>query len=69
MLRQSHAAYLIMRGIEMAAKGKDSFQSNKRTTIRSLFALPKDGDFPKLLINAPMPDELRDVLNKLGPNR
>ncbi len=44
VLRQSHAAYLIMRSIEMAAKGKDSFQSSKHTTIRSLFALPKDID-------------------------
>jgi hypothetical protein len=44
VLRQSHAAYLIMRGIEMAAKGKDGFQSSKRTTIKSLFALPKDID-------------------------
>jgi hypothetical protein len=44
VLRQSHAAYLVMRGIEMAAKGKDSFASSKRTTIKSLFALPKDID-------------------------
>ena len=42
ILGKSHAAYLIIRGIEAAAKGKDSFKSNKRTTIPSLFALPKD---------------------------
>lgn len=42
----------------------------KRMFLHShLFALPKDGEFPKLLINAAMPDELRNVLNKLGPNR
>ena len=32
----------IIRGIEAVAKGKDSFKSSKRTTIPSLFALPKD---------------------------
>ena len=42
ILGKSHAAYLLIRGIEAAAKGKDSFKSNKRTTIPSLFALPKD---------------------------
>ena len=42
VLGKSHAAYLLIRGIEAAAKGKDSFKSNKRTTIPSLFALPKD---------------------------
>lgn len=42
----------------------------KRMFLHShLFALPKDGEFPKLLINAAMPDELRNVLNKLGSNR
>lgn len=39
----------------------------KRMFLHShLFALPKDGDFPKLLINAPMGDELRAVLDKLN---
>jgi hypothetical protein len=42
ILGQSHAAYMIIRGIEAVAKGKDSFTSSKRTTIPSLFALPKD---------------------------
>lgn len=42
VLRRSHAAYLVIRGIEAAAKGRDSFKSNKRTTIPGLFALPKD---------------------------
>ncbi|HYI04860.1 MAG TPA: hypothetical protein VD858_08210, partial [Reyranella sp.] len=42
ILGKSHAAYLLIRGIEAAAKGKDSFKSSKRTTIPSLFALPKD---------------------------
>lgn len=42
ILGQSHAAYLVIRTIELAAKGQGSFKSNKRTTIPSLFALPKD---------------------------
>jgi hypothetical protein len=42
ILGHSHAAYIMIRGIEAAAKGKDNFKSNKRTTISSLFALPKD---------------------------
>ena len=42
ILGQSHAAYMIIRGIESVAKGKDSFRSGKRTTIPSLFALPAD---------------------------
>ena len=42
ILGQSHAAYMIIRGIEAVAKGKDSFKSSKRTTIPGLFALPKD---------------------------
>ena len=40
VLGQSHAAYMIIRGIEAVAKGKDSFESSKRTTIPSLFFLP-----------------------------
>ncbi|MGH8581867.1 MAG: hypothetical protein ACREWG_03580 [Gammaproteobacteria bacterium] len=42
ILGRSHAAYLIIRGIEAAAKGQDSFKSNKRTTIPNMFALPQD---------------------------
>jgi hypothetical protein len=42
ILGRSHAAYMIIRGIEAVAKGHDSSESNKRTTISSLFALPKD---------------------------
>ncbi len=40
VLGHSHAAYLIVRGIEAAAKGRDSFKSSKRTTVPKLFALP-----------------------------
>ncbi|CAN5837437.1 hypothetical protein BH11PSE3_BH11PSE3_04680 [soil metagenome] len=50
VLGHSHAAYILVRGIEYAAKGQGSFKSNKRTTIPSLFALPKDiKDNPDLL--------------------
>ena len=42
VLGRSHAAYMIVRGIEAAAKGQDGFKSSKRTTIPGLFALPKD---------------------------
>jgi hypothetical protein len=42
VLGHSHAAYMIIRGLEEAAKGRDSFASSKRTTIGSLFALPQD---------------------------
>jgi hypothetical protein len=42
ILGQSHAAYMIIRGIEAVAKGQESFTSHRRTTIPSLFALPKD---------------------------
>jgi hypothetical protein len=41
VLGQSHAAYMIIRGIEAVAKGQDSFKSSKRTTIPSLFFLPQ----------------------------
>jgi hypothetical protein len=42
VLGHSHAAYMIVRGIEGAAKGKDVFKAdkNKRTTLTSIFALP-----------------------------
>ena len=42
VLGRSHAAYMIVRGIEAAAKGHAGFKSSKRTTIPGLFALPKD---------------------------
>lgn len=39
----------------------------KRMFLHShLLALPKDGEFSKLLINAPMSDELREVLDQLN---
>jgi hypothetical protein len=41
VLGQSHAAYMIIRGIEAMAKGQGSFRSNKRTTIPGLFMLPQ----------------------------
>lgn len=42
VLRQSHAAYMIIRSIEHVAKGQDIFKSSKRTSIEGLFALPPD---------------------------
>jgi hypothetical protein len=42
ILGRSHAAYIIVRGIETAAKGRDSFKSSKKTTVRGLFSLPQD---------------------------
>ena len=42
ILGHSHAAYMIIRGIEAVAKSKDIFKSNKRTTLTSLFAMPED---------------------------
>jgi hypothetical protein len=42
ILGRSHAAYLIISGIEAVAKGQVSFKSNKRTTITHMFALPQD---------------------------
>jgi hypothetical protein len=42
VLGQSHAAYLLIRGIESAAKGRSGWKSSKRTTLESLFALPPD---------------------------
>lgn len=39
----------------------------KRMFLHSHFLqLPADGNFPKLLLSAPMPDELREVLDQLG---
>ena len=44
LLGHSHAAYMVVRGIEAAAKGKDVFKADKskRTTLTSIFALPAD---------------------------
>jgi hypothetical protein len=44
ILGHSHAAYMIVRGIEAMAKGKDVFKAdkNKKTTLTSIFALPND---------------------------
>jgi hypothetical protein len=44
VLGHSHAAYMIVRGIEAMAKGKDVFKAdkNKKTTLTSIFALPSD---------------------------
>jgi hypothetical protein len=42
VLGHSHAAYLVIRGIEAAAKGQDSFKSNKKTTLNSIFQMPED---------------------------
>jgi hypothetical protein len=44
VLGHSHAAYMIVRGIEAVAKGKDVFKAdkNKKTTLTGIFALPAD---------------------------
>jgi len=42
VLGHSHAAYLLIRGIELAAKSRGALKSNKKTTLDSLFALPPD---------------------------
>jgi len=42
LLDHSHAAYMIIRGIEAVAKSKDNFSSTKKTTLAGLFALPPD---------------------------
>jgi hypothetical protein len=44
ILGHSHAAYMIVRGIEAMAKGRDVFKAdkNKKTTLTSIFALPAD---------------------------
>jgi hypothetical protein len=40
VLGRSHAAYMVVRGIEQAAKGKDIFKSSKKTTLNSIFHMP-----------------------------
>jgi len=42
VLGRSHAAYMIIRGIETLAKGRGGLRSNKRTTLDSIFALPSE---------------------------
>jgi hypothetical protein len=42
LLDHSHAAYMIIRGIEAVAKSKDVFSSTKKTTLASLFRMPPD---------------------------
>jgi hypothetical protein len=42
VLGQSHAVYMIVRGVEALAKGRGGLKSKKRTTIDSIFALPAD---------------------------
>jgi hypothetical protein len=44
LLGHSHAAYMIVRGIEAVAKGQDIIKGdkNKKTTLTSIFALPSD---------------------------
>jgi hypothetical protein len=42
VLGRSHAAYLVVRGIEAAAKSKDNFISGKKTTLNTIFAMPKE---------------------------
>jgi hypothetical protein len=42
VLGRSHAAYMIVRGIEQAAKGKDIFKSDKKTTLNSMFRMPEE---------------------------
>ena len=42
LLGRSHAAYMIVRGIESVAKSKDVFKSSKKTTLSSIFALPPE---------------------------
>ncbi len=42
----------------------------RRMFLHSHFLqLPKDGEFPKLTLSAPMNEELRDFLSQLGPGR
>lgn len=42
----------------------------KRMFLHSHFlALPGQGEFPKLILNAPLPDELRDLLDRLQRGR
>lgn len=42
ILGHSHAAYLVIRAIEVSAKGQESIQSRKQTSVFGLFNLPQD---------------------------
>ena len=42
LLDHSHAAYMLVRGIEALAKSRDVAGSGKRTTLNGLFTLPAD---------------------------
>jgi len=42
ILGHSHAAYMIIRGIEAVAKSKDIFKSTKKTTLPGLFSMPEE---------------------------
>jgi hypothetical protein len=42
VLGHSHAVYVIVRGIEAAAKSKDTVRSTKKTTLAGLFAMPEE---------------------------
>ena len=42
ILGHSHAAYMIIRGIEAVAKSKDAFKSTKKTTLVGLFSMPEE---------------------------
>lgn len=42
VLGRSHAAYVLIRGIETAAKNRDGIRSGKQTTVLGLFDLPAD---------------------------
>jgi len=42
VLGHSHAAYVMVRAIEAAAKGQDVFKSTKKTTLNSIFDMPLD---------------------------
>jgi hypothetical protein len=42
ILGHSHAAYMIIRGIEAVAKSKDVFKSTKKTTLPGLFSMPEE---------------------------
>src|SRR5262249_32955717 len=42
VLGRSHAVYLMFRGVEAAAAGRESFTSGKRTSMVDIFALPQD---------------------------
>lgn len=54
---------------------KDVNQKLRRQGLKRMFlhshylGLTSEADLPKVIISAPMPDELRSFLSKLGPGR